>query len=145
LGVFTNRRIALVALLAACSGDASAPETELPTAVVIVAATPTMIQLRNDGGAGTFKIEVWGRIIGTAPTGCFISEQIEGHCPVTPTRITETDPVTVTASYDEALSVTIDRVDIYAYRVYSRAVNTAVWAQSDCRKAVEGAWVKFTC
>jgi hypothetical protein len=110
-----------------------------------VAATQTTIQLRNDGGPGAFKVEVWGEFLSGGPSGCAIAEQIEGRCPVTPRRITETDPVVVTASYDEALSITVDRVNIYAYKVFSRAVNTAVWTQTDCRKAVEGAWVKFTC
>jgi hypothetical protein len=141
--------IVTAALALGCGKDATAPPPPPPvdpgaTNVTIVSATPTTVRLRNSGGPGAYQLEVWGRAI-TGPSGCFTEDLIEGRCPAFARKLGAYDPVAVLAGYDESLSIVVTSAEVYGYKVYSRPVNTAVWTQTGCTRAVSGAWLTFNC
>lgn len=141
-------------ILSACGGGSDGPTTPTPPpvpvlgpiSVTLVSATPTSVHLKNAGGPGSYRLDVWGRFINTnVPSGCHTSQLIDGRCPVTAVKVWEFEPVAVLAGYDEQLSITATGIGVYAYKVFSRPVNSAVWTQTDCKRAVDGAWLNFAC
>ena len=109
----TIARIALVGLLAACGGESSgpdgtddgggnggSPEPSVP-GVVVVAGDLTQgsghqtatLHVRNDGGAGSYRLQFWGKPTTTGGPDSFLGD---------------TDPVEVSADYDAEVSYQLD-------------------------------------
>jgi hypothetical protein len=108
----TIARIALVGLLAACGGESSgpdgtddgggtgSPEPSVP-GVVVVAGDLTQgsghqtvtLHVRNDGGAGSYRLQFWGKPTTTGGPDTFLGD---------------TDPVEVSADYDAEVSYQLD-------------------------------------
>lgn len=116
-----------------------------PIDIQIVNATPTSLQLKNAGGDGTYVVEIWGRLITNNPTGCNTSQLIEGHCPATAVKVAELSPVVVTAGYEESRPITGTGMTVYGFKVFSRPTNVSQFTQTDCARAVTGAWLTFPC
>lgn len=119
--------------LGACSSDTTAPpgggSTPPPDpgpANVVVADAATAhpnqfvltvtLHLRNDGGPGVYKVQLFG--LPTTPNGA-------------DTFFGESDPVEVNAAYDESVTYTIETENFAkAALVFTRDTNTAVYRQT---------------
>ena len=107
----TIARIAFVALLAGCGGGGSGPDNtdgggnQPPpgpgvAGVVVVDGDVTqgsgqqtaMLHLRNDGGAGSYRLQFWGKPTTAGGPDTFLGA---------------TDPIEVTADYDAQVSYRI--------------------------------------
>jgi hypothetical protein len=114
----------------ACGGDSSGPgDTSAdsgPAQVIVAEGTASSsdiyrqsmtLHLRNEGGPGVYKLEVWG--LPTSPNGA-------------ETSMGETEPVEVTASYDETLSYSLGSNTFVTHvLVFTRDNGSAQYRQTD--------------
>jgi hypothetical protein len=110
----------------ACS-DSTPPVDPGPTNVTVVSASATFvpnnydeitIHLKNSGGDGTYFLR-------------FVSPPLND--PNGANRTLDGDHVQVLRSYDETITVRVTSMSqVQAVKVFSRTVNTAAFAVSDC-------------
>jgi hypothetical protein len=128
--------IALVALLAGCGGDGSGPSgndgggNEPPpvpgvAGVVIVDGNLTQgsgqqtatLHLRNDGSAGSFRLQFWGKPATPGGPDAFLGD---------------TDPIDVTADYDAEVSYQLDPEPAATFVVvFTRDANNNKFLETD--------------
>jgi len=135
----TRRVIAgltLIALLAACGGDSSAPDgtdgggNQPPpdsgaAGVVVVdgelvhgsGQQTVMLHVRNDGSAGSYRLQFWGKPTTTGGPDTFLGD---------------TEPIQVTADYDTEVSYRLDPEPTATFVVvFTRDANNNKFLETD--------------